>query len=814
MNSAFQRAQNWFDNNGWQVFDFQRNAWNAIYSGKSGIINAPTGSGKTYSAAVPILSLWKEQKNKKQKGVFAIWITPIRALTVEIKQAVERLATGMDINDFNVAIRSGDTSTKERQAINRKPPQLLITTPESLHLLLSQKNNHKFFSTLRVFIADEWHELLGSKRAVLTELALSRFKYLTDEKLSIWGISATIGNMDQAMDVLLGPDFPSEEKTLIRSNLKKNIIVETILPDNVEELPWSGHLGIKMLEKVLPVIRNSRSTLIFTNTRAQSEIWYQKIISAAPDLLGLVAMHHGSIDRDLRTWVEEAIHNEKLKAVVCTSSLDLGVDFRPVETVIQIGGPKGVARFIQRAGRSGHRPGETAKIYFVPTHSLELLEAAALRTAIKNEIVEDRLPYIRSFDVLVQYLVTLAVGGGFNQNEVFQQVLSTYSFTDITKDEWLWALSFITTGGNSLTAYDDYKKVEVEDGLYVVKSRRVAMRHRMSIGTIVSDSSMTIKYNSGKRIGSIEEWFIASLNPGDTFWFAGNSLELIRVKYMIAYVRKSNKKSGKVPSWQGGRIPLSSQVSGLLREKVSQYPEFKEKFSETTRIKPLLDIQNERSIVPECNQLLMEYFRSKEGYHLFVYPFEGRLVHEGIAGLFAYRMSLLEPISFSIAMNDYGFELLSDKPIPVNEALDNDFLSTHRLIEDIQAGVNANEMARRKFRDIASIAGLVFKGFPGQNISGKHLQSSSQLVFDVFKEYDPDNLLLNQSYNEVLEFQLEEYRLRQALERIEKQEIIVKNIQKITPFAFPIMVDRTREKVSSEKLEDRIAKMKIELEKD
>ncbi|MCX2745896.1 ligase-associated DNA damage response DEXH box helicase [Mangrovivirga sp. M17] len=816
MISPFNKAEKWFNKNRWQVFDFQKEAWQSVYSGDSGIINAPTGSGKTYSAAVPIISLWSElsKQQKKSKGVFAIWITPIRALTVEIKQAVERLASGMGIDDFNVAIRSGDTTTAQRQAIKRKPPQLLITTPESLHLLLSQKDNETFFSNLRVFIADEWHELLGSKRAVLTELALSRFKNLSNQKLRIWGISATIGNMDQALDVLLGPEFPAENKKLIKADIEKNIQVETILPEDVKELPWSGHLGIKMLKKVLPILKESRSTLIFTNTRSQAEIWYQKIISEAPELIGLVAMHHGSIDRDLRTWVEEAIHSEKLKAVVCTSSLDLGVDFRPVETVIQIGGPKGVARFIQRAGRSGHRPGETARIYFVPTHSLELLEAAALRTAINKGIVEDRLPYIRSFDVLVQYLVTLAVGGGFDPKVVFEEIRSTYCFTDLSKEEWLWALAFITTGGSSLTAYDEFKKVELEDGKYVVNSRKIAMRHRLSIGTIVGDTAMNIKYNSGKRIGTIEEWFIAGLNPGDTFWFAGRSLELIRVKYMTAYVRKSNKKSGKVPSWQGGRLPLSSQVSKLLREKISQYPEFAEGFAETTTISPLLKIQQKRSLVPKENQLLIEYFKSKEGYHMFVYPFEGRLVHEGISGLLAYRMSLLEPISFSIAMNDYGFELLSDKPIPIQEALDNEFLSTHRLIEDIQAGVNANEMARRKFRDIASIAGLVFKGYPGQNITGKHMQSSTQLVFDVFKEYDPDNLLLRQAYDEVLEFQLEEYRLRKALERIEEQEIVVKHTDKVTPFSFPIMVDRTREKVSSEKLEDRINKMKIELEKD
>ncbi|MEQ8926983.1 MAG: helicase-related protein, partial [Fulvivirga sp.] len=555
---------------------------------------------------------------------------------------------------------------------------------------------------------------------------------------------------------------------------------------------------------------NSNSTLIFTNTRSFAEIWYQKLLERAPQLAGIMAMHHGSISRELRDWVEDQLYHGQLKAVVCTSSLDLGVDFRPVETIIQVGSPKGVARFMQRAGRSGHAPGELSKIYFVPTHSLELIEAAALRTAIKDGIVEDRIPYLRSFDVLIQYLITLAVSEGFRSKDIFKEVKSTFSYNSISEDEWHWLLNFITTGGASLSAYDEYRKVELEDGIYKVNDRRIAMRHRMSIGTIVSDVSLKVKYTSGKYIGTVEEYFISRLNPGDVFWFAGRNLELVRIKGMDVQVRNTNKKAKAVPSWQGGRMPLSSQLSVMLRKKLHELTKPDLMDPELQFIKPLMQLQQERSYLPTKDEFLIEYFKSDEGYHVLMYPFEGRFVHEGMAALIALRLSRITPITLSIAMNDYGFELLSDKEIPIYEAVETDILTTDDLWKDIQAGINSVEMGRRRFRDIASISGLVFKGYPGNQIKDRHIQSSSQLFFDVFNDYESDNLLLLQAYEEVMDFQLEEARIRQALIRINNQKIVITEPQKPTPFAFPIMVDRLREKVTSEKLEDRVKKMQLQ----
>lgn len=770
-----------------------------------GIVNAPTGSGKTYSLLIPILL--ETSVIKKTKGPKAIWITPIRALAKEIELSANRAAKDLQPT-WRIGVRSGDTTTRERAKQKEQPPDFLITTPESLHLLISQKSYAEYFADLRTIVIDEWHELIGSKRGVMMELALSRLKTISPH-LRIWGISATIGNMEQSMQILLGDYFSKQKIKVVKANIQKQIEIVSIFPDEVERMPWSGHLGIHLLDKVIPIVKQSNSTLIFTNTRSFAEIWYQKMLDAAPELSGLIAMHHGSISKELRDWVEDQLHAGKLKAVVCTSSLDLGVDFRPVETVIQVGSPKGVARFLQRAGRSGHQPGAVSRIYFLPTNTLELTEGAALREAMQRNIVEDRLPYLRSFDVLIQYLITLAVSDGFRQEEILKEVRSTVSYASVTDDEWNWLLGFITTGGEALTAYNEYRKVVVENGLFKVENKRIAFKHRLSIGAIVGDSLLYVKYVSGKFLGTIEEYFISSLKIGDVFWFAGQSLELVRIKEMEAHVRKSKKKTGKVPSWQGGRMPLSSQMSEMIRLKIDEAATGNESDEEMKFLKPLMQLQRERSHLPKKNEFLVEYFHTNEGYHVLMYPFEGRAVHEGMAALIAYRMAQIKPITFSIAMNDYGFELLSDQEIPIYEAIETNVLGNEELLKDIQASINSTEMAKRKFRDIAAISGLIFKGLPGQKIKERHLQSSSQLFFNVFHEYESHNLLLLQAFEEVMDFQLEEARLRMALNRIAHQKIIITEPEKPTPFAFPIMVDRTREKLTSEKLEDRIRKMRV-----
>lgn len=818
--------KNWLSSNGRIPFLFQEQAWQHITNTESGLVNAPTGCGKTYSVFLGALIDFinhnpDNYKNKKKNGLQLIWITPLRALAKDIGRAMEEVIHELGMN-WQIGIRNGDTDMAERARQKRQMPEVLIITPESLHLLLAQKGYHDVFRSLKIIAVDEWHELLGSKRGVQVELAISRIvhcqsapdSYRVGSQLQVWGISATIGNLDEARAVLMSS--LQKEGVIVKANMDKAIEIESIFPDEIEKYPWAGHLGIKLAHKVLPIIEQSRTTLIFINTRGMSERWYQTLLDICPDLAGSIALHHGSVDMELRNWVEENLHTGNLKAVVCTASLDLGVDFRPVETVIQVGSPKGVARFLQRAGRSGHSPDAVSRIYFLPTHSLELAEAAALKQAIREKVIESRPPMLLCFDVLIQYLSTLAISEGFIPGEIYKELITTYCYKEMTREEWEKIIHFISSGGEALQQYDDYKKIENEDGIYRLKNRRMAMRHRMQIGTIVSEPMMKVKFISGGYIGVIEEYFISRLQPGDVFTLSGRNLEYIMIKDMTALVRKSNSSKSIVPSWDGGRMPLSANLGKKLRETFDRKSSSRKAGPVEVELKvlePLFALQEKLSRVPRQNELLIEQIETKDGFHLFVYPFEGRLVHEAMAAILAYRISRITPITFSFAMNDYGFELLSDQPIPVDDSNVYDLFSPDNLLADIQRSLNSTEMARRKFRDVAVIGGLIFQGYPGEQKKARHLQASASLLFNVFSEYEPHNVLLRQAYQEVLDQQMEETRLRDMLHRIQQSAIILTFPERLTPFCFPIKVDSMREDLSSEKLEDRVRRMQLQLEK-
>ena len=829
---------NWLAGRGLQPFAYQQETWQHIINYQSGLVNAPTGCGKTYAVFLGSLIQFINQhptdfKTKKNNGLQLLWITPLRALAKDIGRAMEEVINELGMQ-WKIGIRNGDTETSERQKQKRNMPEVLIITPESLHLLLAQKNNADLFQSLKIIAVDEWHELLGSKRGVQVELALSRIvnsqlskvknemivKHSTftiqHSPISIWGISATIGNLIEAKEVLLSP--LQKEGVIVKAKMKKEISVESIIPDEIEKYPWAGHLGIKLAEKIIPIIEKSNTTLIFINTRGMSERWYQTILDVAPQLAGTIALHHGSIEQELRLWVEDALQTQKLKAVVCTASLDLGVDFRPVDTVIQVGSPKGVARFLQRAGRSGHAPGDISKIYFLPTHSLELVEAAALKEAIKNNLIESKEPMLLCFDVLIQYLSTLAVGDGFIPDMIYQEIKKTFCFQDITKDEWNEVLFHLTNGGVALQHYDEYKKIEIENGVYKIKNRRMAMRHRMHIGTIVSDAMLKVKLMNGKFIGVIEEWFVSRLDPGTVFTIAGRNVELIAINEMNVLVKQSSSKKSIVPSWNGGRMSLTANLGKVLRETFNKAESIittkKRNEPELNALASLFQLQKQLSHIPLENELLIEQIEDKDGFHLLVYPFEGRQVHEAMSAIIAYRIGKIIPITFSIAMNDYGFELLSDQPIPLDDSNVFELFTTENLLNDTQKSVNSAEMAKRKFRDIAVIGGLIFQGYPGEQKKARHLQSSASLLFKVFSEYESNNVLLRQAYQEVLDQQMEEVRLRNALERIHENKIVITFPKKLTPLSFPIIVDGlNRNNLSSEKIEDRIKRMQQQLEK-
>ena len=584
--------ESYFAHRGWPVLDFQRRAWAAYAQGRSGLIHAPTGSGKTLAAWGGAAA---ELLESGGAGLNYLWLTPLRALAADTARALARPLEHAGLPDA-VFLRTGDTSSHQKKKLLQRPPPALVTTPESLSVMLSYADAPRLLGRLRGVFVDEWHELIDSKRGVLLQLALARLKALNPE-LRIWGLSATLGNIEQAAEVLFGPDrcrgdreHNHEPPAIIAGETTRDVELVSLLPEQLERFPWAGRVGVHQLRRVVERIESAASTLVFTNTRSQAEIWFNAIqsVCAWPDR---IALHHGSIDRELRASAEQGLVDGRLKCVVATASLDLGVDFPTVEQVVQIGSPKGIARLIQRAGRSGHRPGESARIVCVPTHALEILELAAVRERLKQGRVEARRPIRLALDVLAQHLVTIALGGGFAPDSMFDEVRRTHAFAGLTREQWHWVIDFITRGGPALKAYPDFQRAVETDGLMRVPSRRIAMLHRLNIGTITADGAMQVRFVKGGSLGSIEERFLARLRPGDRFVFAGRTLELVRIRDMTAYVKKASGKA-TVPAWAGGRLPLSTLLADGMLKLIDgfdggNFPESPEAFA----ARPLLALQ-------------------------------------------------------------------------------------------------------------------------------------------------------------------------------------------------------------------------------
>ena len=831
---------NWLLARGWKAFVFQADVWKAIAQGRGGLLHATTGAGKTYAVWLGLLLQYAVKpaalpaaepvaRRRSSPPLTVLWITPMRALAADSMRALQQpladLAPG-----WTLGIRTGDTSSAERARQNNRWPTALLTTPESLSLMLSRANAHEEMSAVQAVVVDEWHELMGNKRGVQLQLALARLKRWNPQLL-VWGMSATLGNLEQAAQALQG--LPADltenadglrvarrkllspaQPVIVRGKTDKTLIIDTLIPDNPGKYSWAGHLGARMQQAVVNEIASSGPTLVFTNTRSQAEIWYQLLLTAKPEWAGEIALHHGSLDKEVRQWVEINLKDGKLRAVVATSSLDLGVDFLPVERVLQIGSAKGVARLLQRAGRSGHAPGRASRVTLVPTNTLELLEAAAARNAAKVGRIEKREVPDKPLDVLVQHLVTVALGGGFHADALFDEVRTAWSYRELTRQEFDWALAFCERGGSSLTAYPDYHRIKPDgEGVYRVPDAGIARRHRLNIGTIVGDTALQVSYLKGARIGTIEESFIARLRKGDCFVFAGRLLEFIRVQDMTAYVKKAEKSKGSIPSWNGGKMPLSTEMSDAVLDLMQRAAEGDFSEPELQAARPMLETQALLSVLPSPAIVLVETFTSPEGHHLYVYPFSGRQVHLGLANLLAWRMARDQPNTFSISVNDYGFELLSSQPFELGPVLDKTVFSANQLLEDMLASLNSSELARRRFREIARVAGLIYTGYPGAFKSAKQLQASSSLFFEVFKTYDSGNMLLSQADREVLSQELEVARLSQTLERIASRELVYQPLQHPSPMCLPLMVERFRERLSTEQLSARLDRILRDLEK-
>lgn len=815
----------WFTQQSWTPLPFQRQAWQAYLAGESGLIQVPTGSGKTYAAVMgPIaemLNLAPPQPTPP-RGLRLLYLTPLRALSRDLALAIRAPIEAMGW-PLRVAIRNGDTPSHERGKQLRTPPQILITTPESLSLLLANAKAAELFGTLEAVVLDEWHELMGSKRGVQTELCLSWLRQRRPN-LRTWAISATIGNLEEAARAAVGvgaAGAASPEPRIITADIQRATAIRSLLPDAIDGFPWGGHLGLRMYEELVAGLDPAVSTLLFTNTRNQAERWHQCLRFACPEMEGALALHHSAIDRTEREAIEAGVKAGALRWVVCTSSLDLGVDFQPVERVVQIGSAKNLARLLQRAGRSAHSPGGTSQVLFMPTNALELLEVSAMRRGLAEGLVETRRPPQLALDVLLQHLTSLACGPGFEPQGELAAVRSAWSFRAITGEQWQWCLDFLEHGGQCLGAYPRYRKLVRDGDTYRVVDRAIARLHRFNIGTITANRSVTVRFVRGAVIGQVEEAFIGRLKPGDVFFFAGRQLEFVRLREMTAQVKTTSKKSTAVPAWAGGQMALSDLLSQHLRAEVDRCAQALASDGdadagdwldtpELQALEPLLRRQADLSCLPRQQEFLMELCRSREGSHLFAYPFEGRFVHEGIGFLWAWRLARHRPSTITVSVNDYGFELLAPKGYPFEELLElhgDDLLERAHLAADLEQAVNLSELCRRRFRAIAQVSGLITQAMPGQAKTGGQLQISAALLFDVFQKHEPGHLLLEQARREVIEEQLELPRLQAALERLAGSTWHLERTPRPGPLAFPLLVERLNNRLSNESVLERVQRL-------
>lgn len=795
----------WFDHQGWQPLAFQRQAWEAYLGGHSGLIQVPTGSGKTYAA---VLGPIAEMLANPRPGLQLLYLTPLRALSRDLEQAIAAPIQALGW-PLRVECRTGDTSGSRKAKQIKAMPEILITTPESLALLLSYPGAQERFGELRAVIIDEWHELMGSKRGTQTELCLSDLRS-RQPHLRTWAISATLGNLETAAQTAVGL---GTTPVILRSSGQRPTQITSLRPQSVDSFPWAGHLGLRLLDTLVAALDMDQSTLIFTNTRNQAERWYQALGYALPEHQGKIALHHGSIEAAERAAIEAGVKAGTLKWVVCTSSLDLGVDFQPVQRVVQIGSPKNLARLLQRAGRSAHVPAGTAQVFFLPTHALELLEMTALRRGLGLGDLEHRPPQPQPYDVLIQHLLTLACGDGFDPEASLHQVRQTVAYQDLSQADYQWILDFIEKGGRCLGAYPRYQKVVLQEGRYRLVDRALIRLHRLGIGTITSNTAVRVVYTNRRQIGTVEETFVSRLKKGDVFCFAGRQLQYVQLQDMVLYVKNTQRQSTVTPTWTGGQLALSDTLSHHLRHQVEAVGrqlagEVPPSDPEIQAILPILETQQRLSTLPRADQLLVETCSTREGEHLYGFPLEGRFVHQGLGLLWSYRFAQQQPATFTISVNDYGFELLGPRGYPYRDLFSSQFFALDSLEADLAAGLNLSELTQRQFRSIAQVAGLVFPGYPGARKTGSQLQVSSSLLYQVFSKYEPDNLLLVQARREVMAQQLESPRLAQTLARLDSRSVVWQPTPRPSPLAFLLLVERLSSRLSNESLRDRIERLK------
>ena len=785
--------ERWFDAKGWQLHDHQVAMIEHGLAGQSCLLVAPTGTGKTLAGFLPSLIALDQQQNE---GLHTIYISPLKALAVDIERNLTAPLAEMNA-EIRAETRTGDTPQAKRQRQRERPPHILMTTPESLELMLTWSDAKDFFGQVQCVILDEIHALVGHKRGDLLALSLSRLRRLAPQARMV-GLSATIANPDR-LTGWLDPD--PRQVAVVKANTARKPDVEVLMKSG--ELPWAGHSAAYAVDDIYALIKSHDTTLVFVNTRAQAEILFQNLWRLNDDNLS-IGLHHGSLSAEQRRRVEAHMAKGQLRAVVATSSLDLGIDWGNVDLVIQVGAPKGTARLLQRIGRSGHQFDRSSKAILVPANRFEVFECMAALSDIDHGILDDPDDHPGGLDVLAQHLVGMAISDPFHPDDLYGEVRQAYPYRHLSREDFDATLDFVTTGGYALKAYDRFHKLAPgRDGLYRIAHRSVALQWRLNAGTIVETHTLSVRMRGAGTLGKIEEYFVQSLVAGDTFIFAGRVLAFIAIKASVVEVAPAQASEPKVPAYAGGRLPLTTNLAERIRTMIadpsgwSLYPE---------SVQQWLSIQRWKSSLPSPNQLLVETFPRGKKQFCVIYGFEGRNAHQTLGMLLTRRMERagLKPIGF--VATDYALALWSLETVDAPH----DLLSPDMLGDDLEEWMQESAMMKRSFRTVATIAGLLEKRHPWAEKTGRQMTVNSDLIYDVLLRHQPDHILMRATRDDAARGLTDIRRLADLLARFDGK-IDFRPLDRVSPMAMPLMLEVGREVVTASAVEDGLAELEAEL---
>ena len=779
---------NWLKKNNWAIYNHQIETLKLSENGYDVLLVAPTGGGKTLAGFLPSLNDLINNKPKKN-NLHTLYISPLKALTIDVHRNLTSPIEDQGL-DIRVETRTGDTSAYKKNRQKVLPPDMLMTTPESLALLLSNKESKDYFKNLKYLVIDEIHTLVNTKRGDLLSLNLSRINSISPDCKRI-GLSATVKNKNAVLKFLTSK---KKAKTL---NVEETSVPKIDILETNNRVPWSGHMASYAIRDIYQKIKKSSLTIVFVNTRAQAELVFNKLWQENDNNLR-IAIHHGSLEKEIRRKVESLMSLGKIDCVVATSSLDLGIDWGDVDLVVQIGSPKGISRFLQRIGRSNHRFDEPSNALLVPSNRFEYLECLSAINSIKNKFLDETKEKKGSLDVLAQHILGVACSEPFQVDELYNQVINAWPYRNLTKIKFFEVLEFVKNGGYSLKHYEQYSKIGVnKDKFYAIKNKSVRNRYRLNVGTIVESYMLKVKLGN-RNLGQVEEWFIEGLNEGDTFLFSGRVLEYQSISNNNVIVKSTSHTQPKIPSYAGGRLPLSTELSIEVRKLLSK-KQFWKNFP--NQINEWLKLQSKFSNLPSLNGLLVETFprlmRGKKRFFLICYTFEGRNANQTLGFLMSKKMQRIgyKPISF--VATDYALAIWS-----INEVTDvNIILNDDLMLDDLYEWLEETPLLKKNFRDAAIISGLIERSIPGQKKTGKQVLFNSDLIFNVLKKHEPKHLLLEVAREDSYRGLIDLDRLSEFLKRIEKN-ITHEKLDRISPLAVPLILEINRQTIDKSEMEE------------